>query len=71
LLQPLSQRSEAGQPFWICVSVRQQYADSAHPVGLLRPCRHRPRSRSANEANELASLHVCAQVHETASYRLK
>src|SRR5260370_29594767 len=35
----------------------EQYADPAQAIILLRTCRERPRSRDANESDELAPLH--------------
>ena len=35
-----------------------QFAHTAQPIGLLRACGKRPRRRTAEKGDELASLHV-------------
>src|SRR5262245_33481928 len=41
---------------WI-VGLALQHADTPHPLALLRARRERPRSRTAEQSDELASLH--------------
>ena len=45
-----------------------QHADAPHALSLLRPRHHRPRRcRTTEKGDELAPLHVRAQVQETTS----
>src|SRR5215472_3049556 len=54
--QPLQERSEAGLPYRIIGKCRQEHADTAHSLTLLRPRRQWPsRCRSAKQPDELAA----------------
>jgi hypothetical protein len=54
----LPKRRHRGLPFRIALAGRRQDADSAHPFGLLRTGRNRPRhGRSAEQPGELAPPH--------------
>src|SRR5262245_15383115 len=58
-LQLLDERSALRLSFRIALRPAHQYADPAHPLGLLRQRRERPRSQStaAEQHDELAALH--------------
>jgi hypothetical protein len=53
----LQERSNACLRFWIVRRPWQECTDAPHALGLLRPRRHRPRGRAADERDELASSH--------------
>jgi|SRR6516162_3678365 len=56
LLETLQECAEAGLKFPIVRSRRQENANEAHLLALLRPCRERPRDRRAAEKrDELAA----------------
>src|SRR5215469_16635055 len=48
-LQLLDERSALRPSFRIALRPAHQYADPAHPLRLLRPCRERPRRRATSE----------------------
>src|SRR5262245_13301812 len=56
-LQLLDERSALRPSFRIALRPAHQYADPAHAVALLRPCRERPRGRGAEQRDELAPFH--------------
>jgi hypothetical protein len=58
LLKRRLQRRDASMRLRVTLDVRQEYAYSPHPAGLLRSHRNRPRSRTAEKHDELASSHV-------------
>src|SRR5262249_15758221 len=58
-LQPLCERGNTSVPFRIVSSQIDEHTDAPHPLGLLRPCRERPRGRrAADQSDELAPLHL-------------
>ena len=56
-LQPLQERSDAGQRFRIVGGEVHEHADPSHRARLLRPRRERPRRRAAEQRDELAPSH--------------
>src|SRR5262245_51650501 len=54
LHQRLMERSDAGLKFHIIRSCGQNYSDPPHSLGLLRPRRERPCSRTAEQRDEIA-----------------
>jgi len=57
LLQLLQERTDANLIFRIIRGRRLDDADPPHALSLLRAYRDRPRSRAAEQRDELASLH--------------
>src|SRR5262249_38892620 len=55
--QSLQERSDAGQKYRIARRCGHEHADAPHTFGLLRMRRERPRSRAAEQRDELATLH--------------
>src|SRR5262249_15002609 len=54
-LQALVERRKSIVAFWIIHGAVHKHADPPHPLGLLRACRERPRSRrAAKQRDELA-----------------
>src|SRR5215470_12626888 len=73
-LQLLDERSALRPSFRIALRPAHQYADPAHPLRLLRPCRERPRRRATSERHDLAPIQsmlhaVPASLGTTAGYR--
>jgi hypothetical protein len=58
MLQPLQERCEARLHFRIVRGQAHEDANAPHPLGLLRTRRQRPRSRAAEERDELAPSDV-------------
>src|SRR5262249_4426326 len=54
----LMQRYRTAQPLWVTLGKWHQHADTAHTLALLRTCHERPRSRAADQRDELASSHA-------------
>jgi len=67
MLQPteltLDERLRGGPEDRIVCGCRQQYADEAHAVTLLRVHRERPRNRAADKTDERAPLHGPPKTH--------
>src|SRR5262249_4479448 len=58
LLQPLSERGDAGRCFWIVGGQVHKDADAPHALALLRPRRERPGGRrAAEQRDENAAFH--------------
>src|SRR5262245_20974853 len=57
-LQLLDERCALRPSFRIALRPAHQHADLPHPLGLLRARRERPRSRAAEQRDELAPLQV-------------
>jgi hypothetical protein len=56
-LQALPKGRHARLSFWIILRIVHEHRDPPHPLGLLRACRKRPRSRSATQAaNEISTI---------------
>jgi hypothetical protein len=63
-LQRLPERADPGLIVRIVRACGQKYADTPHPLGLLRTCRERPRGcRAAEKRDELAPLHARPSEH--------
>src|SRR5262245_34449945 len=53
----LLKRGDRGLPFFVALGGECQDTDPAHPFGLLRAGRERPRRRAAKQCDERAPLH--------------
>src|SRR5262249_61059825 len=54
---PLPKRRDRGLPFLVALGGERQATDPAHPFGLLRPRRQRPRRRTPEQRDERAPFH--------------
>jgi len=62
-LQALVERRDAGLTLWIVGDRAREHADPSHALALLRPRRERPRSRAAEQRDELAALCMTGEEH--------
>jgi hypothetical protein len=58
LLQAAPEGGNAGLPLWVVLRVNNNHADAPHPLALLRARRERPRTRGAEQRDELAPPHA-------------
>src|SRR5262249_17064680 len=58
LLERLAECSDPSLSFRVALGIGHQHANKPHPLGLLRSCRQRPRSRrAAEQRDEVAPFH--------------
>src|SRR6516162_4064519 len=67
LLKSVAERSHLSLRFGIIIKIRNEHADPWNALVLLRARHHRPRSRAADQRDELAPLHYSMTSSASAS----